>query len=251
MRADGRLLPGIAGRCFAVAAGLIATLGVPWSIPAARAQVQPGPSPGYVVVVGEGRVTVAPDVAQVRSGVTTVAKTVKESVETNSRTMAAVITSLTESGVGQKDIQTSQFSIQPVYGTPDQHSEAKLTGYRVSNQVTARLRHIDKLGDVLERLTAAGATEIGSVEFLVSDPSKALDEARQEAIADARRKAEVYARAAGIALGHVVSIAENTASVPGPAFARMQSLGVASQIPIATGDTTLHASATVGFDLVK
>jgi uncharacterized protein len=232
-----------------MAAGLIA-VGVADST-MARAQVQQPPSPGHVVVVGEGRVAVAPDVAQVRSGVTTTAKTVKESVETNSRTMAAVITALTESGIGQKDIQTSQFSLQPVYAAADQHSEPKLTGYRVSNQVTARIRHIDKLGDVLERLTAAGATEIGSVEFLVSDPSKALDEARQEAIADARRKAEVYAHAAGITLGHVVSIEENAAAIPGSMLPRMQALGAAPQVPIAAGDTTLHASATVGFDLVK
>lgn len=233
-----------------MAAGLIG-VGAPCSTTTAHAQLQQPPSPGYVIVVGEGRVAVAPDLVQVRSGVTTIAKTVKESVETNSRTMAAVITSLTESGIGQKDIQTSQFSIQPMYSVPDQHSEAKLTGYRVSNQVTARVRHIDKLGDVLERLTAAGATEIGSVEFLVSDPSKALDEARQEAVADARRKAEVYARAAGITLGHVVSIEENAGGLPGPILPRTQALGVAAQVPIAAGETTLHASATVVFDLAK
>lgn len=233
-----------------MAAGLIATWVADCPAPA-RAQMEQRPAPGYVVVVGEGRVAVAPDVAQVRSGVTTTAKTVKEAVETNSRTMAGVITSLTESGIAQKDVQTSQFSIQPIYATQDQHSEPRLTGYRVSNQVTAKVRHIDKLGDVLEHLTAAGATDVGNVEFLVSDPSKALDEARQEAIADARRKAEVYARAAGVALGRVVSIEEDGVALPGSVSARLHAVGAIAQVPIATGESTLHASVTVSFDLAK
>jgi uncharacterized protein YggE len=209
-------------------------------------------APGYVVVVGEGKVTVPPDLAQVRSGVTTTAKTVKEAVETNSRTMAAAITSLTESGIAQRDVQTSQFSIQPVYTPPDQHSETKLTGYRVSNQVTAKVRHIDKLGDVLERLVAAGATDVWTVEFLVSDPSRALDEAREAAIADARRKAEVFARAAGVNVGRVVSIEEAGAALPVAMAPRMQTLGgPAPPVPVVTGENTLRAMVTVGFDLAK
>ncbi len=214
-----------------------------------RAQAQERPTPGHVVVVGEGKVAVAPDLAQVRSGVTTVAKTVKEAVETNSRTMAAVITSLTESGIVQKDIQTSQFSIQPVYAPTDgQHPESKLTGYRVSNQVTAKVRRIEKLGDVLERLVAAGATDVWNVEFLVSDPSKALDEAREAAIADARRKAEVFARAAGATVGRVISI-EEAGAMP-PPFPRIGA-AAAMPVPIATGENTLRATVTVGFDLAK
>ena len=219
-----------------------------WAAPT-RAQAPPA----RVVVSGEGKVNVIPDLAQVRSGVTTNAKNVKEAVESNSRIMAAIITALTESGIAQKDIQTAQFSIQPVYSSQDQHSESKLTAYRVSNQVIAKIRHIDKLGDVLERLAAAGATDVWNIDFMVSDPSKALDEAREAAIADARRKAEVFARAAGVTLGRVVTIEEEGAAAE-PLSTRNRALTAAREaapVPIATGENTLRAVVIVGFDLTK
>ena len=206
-----------------------------------------------MVVSGEGKVNVVPDLAQVRSGVTTNAKNVKEAVESNSRIMAAIITALTESGIAQKDVQTAQFSIQPVYSSQDQHSESKLTAYRVSNQVIAKIRHIDKLGDVLERLAAAGATDVWNIDFMVSDPSKALDEARETAIADARRKAEVFARAAGVTLGRVVTIEEEGAAAE-PLSMRNRPMAAArdaAAVPIASGENTVRAVVTVGFDLAK
>jgi len=205
-----------------------------------------------VIVVGEGTVSAEPDLAEIRSGVTTNAKTPKEATESNSRSMAAILTALTEAGVAQKDIQTSRFSIQPVYAPQDQRSEPKLISYRVANQVTAKIRHIDKLGDILERLATAGATDVWNVDFQVSDPGKSLDEARTAAIADARRKAEVYARAAGAALGRVVSIEEQS----GSSFPIMRSTALAAtpkgaSVPISVGENTLHAVVTVSFDLVR
>jgi uncharacterized protein len=223
--------------------------GVAGFIAPARAQAPPA----RVVVSGEGKVNVVPDLAQVRSGVTTNAKNVKDAVESNSRTMAAIITALTESGIAQKDIQTAQFSIQPVYSSQDQHAEPKLTAYRVSNQVIAKIRHIDKLGDVLDKLAAAGATDVWNIDFMVSDPSKALDEAREAAIADARRKAEVFARAAGVTLGRVVVIEEEGAAAE-PLAMHNRAMAAGREtvaVPIASGENTLRAVVTVGFDLAK
>jgi uncharacterized protein YggE len=206
-----------------------------------------------LIVSGEGKVSVVPDLAQFRSGVTTDAKNVKDAVESNSRTMAGIITALTQSGIPQKDIKTAQFSIRPVYSSQDQHSESKLTAYRVSNQVIAKTRHIDKLGDMLDRLTAAGATDVRNIDFLVSDPSKALDEAREAAIADARRKAEVFARAAGVTLDRVVSIEEEggTAERLSRRNRAMTEALDAVAVPIAGGENTLRAVVTVGFDIAK
>ena len=204
-----------------------------------------------VVVTGEGSVSVAPDVVQIRSGVTTRGKTVREATETNSKTMAAILTALTESGIPQKDVRTAQLSIQPVYASQDSGKEQKLVGYSVANHVSAKIKHIDRLGDVLDRLIAAGATDLWNVEFLVSDPGKALDQAREAAIADARRKAEVYARAAGVTLGRVVSIEEESgSSSPVP----MRALGQPApsmQMPIAPGESTLRARVTVGFEIAR
>jgi uncharacterized protein YggE len=200
-----------------------------------------------IVVIGEGTVTVAPDLALVRGGASTRAPTVKEAADTNSRTMTAIIDKLVEAGIDGKDIQTSEFSIQPVYASADSHSAQKPVGFNVSNQVTAKIRTIGKVSDMLDRMIAAGANNVWNVEFLVSDPSKALDEARRSAIADARRKAELYANAAGVALGPVVSVTEQGTTVPG--LVRMRGMAANVEPPIAAGEDTLRVSVSVGFAL--
>jgi hypothetical protein len=211
------------------------------------------PSPqARVIVVGEASVTAPPDYAEVRGGVTTTAKTVKEATDANSKLMAAATGALLDSGVAQTDIQTSEFSIEPVYTSKTSSDEPKLSGYRVSNQVNVKIRQLAKVGEVLDRLVAAGATDVGNVQFLLSDPSKALDQAREAAVADARRKAELYARASGLNLGRVAWITES------PEFAllattsdrRMKSTAMAA-VPIQSGENTLHASITVGFDIAQ
>ena len=171
-----------------------------WLFAALPAQAQPAqPMPAArVVVIGEGSVSVAPDYARLSGGVATRAKTVKEATDANSKLMNAVTAALLDSGIAQQDIQTSRFSIQPVYAPPQPQTEPRLTGYSVSNQVSVTVRQIAKLGETLDRMVAAGATDVGNVAFLIADPSKALDQAREAAVADARRKAELYARASGL-----------------------------------------------------
>src|SRR5262249_35711090 len=134
---------------------------------------------------------------------------------------------------------------QPVYAQQEPRS---LTGYSVSNQVSVTIRQIDKVGDVLDRVVAAGATDAGNIAFLVSDPSKALDQAREAAIADARRKAEVFAKAGGVRLGAVQWITEDAGSgTPVPVMAR----AAAAPVPISTGEDTLRVRITVGFDIAR
>jgi uncharacterized protein len=201
-----------------------------------------------IVVMGEGSISVTPDYAQIRSGVTTRAKTVKEGVDANSKLMVAIIAALKDAGVADKDIQTARFSIQPVYALQEPRTEPKLSGYSVSNQVNVTIREIGKVGDVLDRVVAAGATDAGNVSFLVSDASKALDQTREAAIADARRKAEVYAKASGVQLGRVEWITEDTGSAPSvPMMTRAE----AAPVPIAAGENTLRVRVTVGFDIAR
>ncbi|MEZ5889971.1 MAG: SIMPL domain-containing protein [Xanthobacteraceae bacterium] len=201
-----------------------------------------------IVVTGEGKVSVAPDIAQVRSGVTTRGKTVQEAAEANSKVMTAILTALTESRIPQKDVQTAQLSIQPAYAAPKPGEERRLIGYDVGNHVIVTIRPIDRLGDVLDRMIAAGATEVGNVELLASNPGKALDQARETAVADARRKAEVYARAAGVMLGRVVSIEEGS-GLSGPAPRRALAQAAGMQMPITPGENTLHATVTMVFEI--
>jgi uncharacterized protein YggE len=248
-------LPAVAGASFRRSFVVLAAAAAIFAPPGARAQQraqQPQPMADQrIVVSGDGSVSVPPDRAQVRSGVTTRAVTVKEAVAANSKLMSAVLAALGDAGIPPKDIQTSQFSIRPVYAQ-EPRNEPKLTGYSVSNQVTVILREIGKVGDTLDRIIAAGATDAGNIAFLVNDPSKALDQAREAAVADAKRKAEVYAKAAGVQLGRVAWITEGSASGPLPPVPMMaRAAGGAAPVPIAAGEDTLRAHVTVGFDIAR
>jgi len=215
----------------------------------AQAQ-QPQPEPqARVIVTGEGSVSVAPDYAQISSGVTTRAKTAKEAADANSKLMAAITAALLNAGIAQKDIQTSRFSVQPIYATTPGNTDRKLAGFAVSNQVSVTIRQIGMVGEILDKLIATGATDVGDVEFLHSDLSKALDQAREAAVADARRKAELYARAAGLTLGRVAWITEDSANAPPMPMAAMRGGLAAAPVPISAGEDTLQARITVGFDI--
>jgi uncharacterized protein len=216
---------------------------------------QPPPPPGSptpparIIVTGEGSVTVPPDYAEITSGVTTKAKTAKEATDANSKAMAAINTALQSAGVAPADIQTSRFSVAPVYGPPQPNSVPKLVGFSVSNQLGIKVRQIGQVGAILDALIAAGATDAGSVEFLHSDTSKTLDQARQAAIADARRKAELYAQAAGLTLGGVAWITEEPAYAPSSPVGGVRMMAATSAVPIAAGEDTLRTQITVGFNV--
>jgi uncharacterized protein len=235
-------------RFFAGAAVALAIFVAPF----AQAQ-QPAAQPdGRVIVIGEGSVHVAPDYAQIRGGVTTKGKTVKEATDANSKLMAAITAAPLSAGIAQADIQTAQFSIQPVYAPPQPPNESKLAGYSVSNQVTVTVRTLGKVSEVLDRMVDAGVTDVSNVSFLHSDPAKALDQAREAAVADARRKAELYARALGFTLGRVAWVTEDAGLMPPVAVAKFRAqAAMAAPVPIAPGEDTLRVQITVGFDIAN
>lgn len=221
---------------------------------AAQAQQPPPPPPALpparIIVTGEGSVTVPPDYAQITGGVTTDAPTARAATDANSTLMASVNAALRKAGIAATDIQTSQFSVQPNYAPAQPNSAPKLTGFSVSNQVSVRVRQISKVGEVLDTLIGAGATEAGNVQFLHSDTSKTLDAARQAAIADARRKAEVYAQAAGIKLGGVAWISELPPNAQPVPYGAARAFAPAAAVPISPGEDTLRTQITVGFDVM-
>jgi len=215
----------------------------------AQAQAPYAVPPARIIVSGEGSVRAAPDFALVTVGATTQSATAKAATDANSRAMSAVMTALRDAGIAPIDIQTERFSVQPVYAPVGSFSgsQQKLSGFAVTDQVAVTVRQIDKVGDVLDRVIAAGANDVGGVQFLHADLSKALDAARAAALTDARRKAQLYAQAAGLALGAVSWVVEDQANVPQPRFvaARMS----ATPVPIAAGEDTLSVRITVGFDV--
>jgi uncharacterized protein len=238
----------VAQRILLLTFGLVASGSFTVPAQAQPSATQQAASEGRIVVIGEGSVSAAPDYAEVDGGVTTRGKTVKEASDANSRLMAAVTATLQDAGIVAKDIQTSRFSIQPIYTPADPHNEAKLGGYSVSNQINVTIHDIGKAGDVLDRLITAGVTNVGNIQFLHSDPSKLLDQAREAAVADARRKAEIYAKAAGIKLGHAIWITEEPAYAPPLPMMRMAAAApAAAPVPISMGEDSLQVRITVGF----
>ena len=158
--------------------------------------------------------SVAPDQAQIDGGVTSDAKTAREASEANNAAMGKVLLALKGAGIEEKDTQTSRLSLQPQYAPQPQPGSSPITGYRASNRVTIRVRDVAKVANVIDVLVGAGANDIGGINFTVSQPSKHLDEAREKAVADARRKAEIFAKAAGVTLGEPLSISEEGAPAP-------------------------------------
>jgi len=200
--------------------------------------------PPAISVTGEANVSVPPDQARIDGGVTSDAKTAREASDANNAAMGKVLQALKGAGIEEKDYQTSRLSLQPQYA-PNRAGPSPITGYRASNRVTVRIRDVTKVANVIDVLVGAGANDIGGINFMVSQASKLLDEAREKAIADARRKAEIYAKAAGVALGEPLSISEEGA--PTPVFRGKMASTMAAGAPVAQGEETLSVSVNVSW----
>ena len=166
--------------------------------------------------------------------------------EANNAAMGKVLLALKSAGIEGKDYQTSRLSLQPQFATPSKGSERPgIISFRASNRVTVRIRDVTKVANVIDALVTAGANEIGGINFTVTQASKHLDEAREKAIADARRKAEIYARAAGVTLGEPISISEEGAPVP--LYRGKMAAPMAAGAPVAQGEETLSVTVHVSW----
>jgi uncharacterized protein YggE len=207
--------------------------------------------PRIVTVSGSGEMKVKPDMAVVTSGVTTEAATAKAALTKNNAAMAAVMKALKDAGIDEDDIQTSNFSVSPVYASPQpgHASSPQISSYQVSNQVTVRIRKLSGLGSTLDSLVQAGSNQVNGISFDVADPSSVTNEARRKAIADARAKAELYAGAAGASVGSVMQISEVSMSPVMPVRYRMAEVATDASVPMAPGMNTLTANVTVTFEM--
>jgi uncharacterized protein YggE len=187
-----------------------------------------------------------PDAAVIRIGVTSSAKTAREASDANAKQMTSVMAAIKEAGIADRDVQTSRLSLQPQYD-PNKSGTARLLGFQVTNQLTIKIRDIDKLPAILDRAIAAGANEMSGIEFIVSEQSKLLDQARDDAIADGRRKAELYAKAAGVRVGQVIAISEEGSSPPPRPMVQAMRAGT---VPVAPGEQMLRASVSVTYAII-
>jgi uncharacterized protein len=198
-----------------------------------------------ISVTGEARISAPPDLAQIDAGVTSEAKTAREASDANNAAMGKVLLALKGAGVDEQDYQTSRLSLQPQNSQSRPGGPSTIVAYRASNRVTIRLHEVSKLANVIDIVVGAGANDIGGISFMVSQASKLLDDAREKAIADARRKAEIYARAAGVTLGAPISITEG--GLPAPISFRRMAAGAAEATPIAPGEETLQLTVSVSW----
>jgi uncharacterized protein YggE len=210
----------------ALAAIALVGCGVARAAPPAEAQAVPNEitTSRYITVVGSGKVNLSPDVAQITVGAQAATGTVAESKAEVDRQLAAILTTLKELGIAEKDIQTSSYSIHferepypPVMREGGVAETSSVQGaYRVSSTLHVTIRDIDAVGDVLDAVVAAGANQVYGVQFTVADDQAWQSKARELAVGDARERAQELATLSGVELGDVLSISEVVGSTPIP-----------------------------------
>lgn len=204
-----------------------------------------------VTVSASGDVSAEPDEATIATGVSSEAKTARDALSKNSEAMKKVIAELKDKGIDAKDIQTTQFNIEPVYVYPKEGQPPVLNAYRAHNMVSVKVRNLDKLGEVLDQLVTAGSNQMNGITFDVSKAETLKDEARKEAMANALRRAKLYAQAAGADVGEIVQISEDTVHHgPQPVvFAKRAMAAEAQSAPVERGSVDLEARVTATWKL--
>jgi uncharacterized protein YggE len=163
----------------------------------------------------------------------------------NNKAMAAVLAALKESGVADADVQTSRLSLEPQRN----RDNPQVTGFQATNRVSVTVREVNKVGEILDKLVTAGANTLSGIDFVVSDYSKLLDKVRADAVADAKRKAEIYVQAAGVGLGRPIMITEQGAPVR--PMLKMAAPAAGPAVPIAAGEEQISVSVTVAYELMR
>ena len=206
----------------------------------------------YITVSGKGEVSAAPDTAWISSGVNTKAKTAAEALKENNKLMEQVIDVFLDADIDPKNIQTSGFNVHPVYDYSRDNKPPKLAGYQVTNNVTVKVTNLKKLGDLLDDVVESGSNQISGIRFGFADDEALLDQAREAAIANARNKAKLYAEAANVDVGDVISISETGVRLPQPVYHRAESAQAKmmdSSVPVMGGEQEISASVTVVYVL--
>ena len=196
-------------------------------------------------VQGEGRASVAPDLATVSLGVTTQAPTAAQAMSDNATRQTAIIEALRAQGLAPADLQTQGLSLSPLQDYSREGQPPVITGYQAQNIVTARVRDLTRLGPMLDAMVAAGATDVQGISFSREDAAETEDRARTEAVAEARRRAEVIARAAGMELGPLVSLTDTSMTQgPRPMAMMARAADTEASTPVEAGELTLSAQVT-------
>lgn len=236
----------------------------------------PQNQPHEISVSGEGKAYLKPDVAMVSFGVTSQAQKSQDAVNQNNTKMNAVIAAVKALGVEDKDIQTTGYNLNPVYSydrgggvmpmdaisgsapssmyypVPGPGSPV-ITGYSLEQQVSVKIRNFDNINSILDKATAAGATNVGQLNFTVDNPEMARAEAREKAIKDAKEKINSIAKQSGLRVGKLVNVYEGYNSYPMYATGSAMKDSIAPSPSVApeiqTGQMEISSSVTLTFQV--
>ena len=244
---------------------LLAALAIGIALPGAPSAMaqQVGPVPAIeaghtlLTVTAQGSSARTPDMAGYSAGVTTQGASASEALSANSAKMSRVMAALKQAGIADRDIQTSNLSLNPIYAQPKRLPDGnyedgpqRIVGYQASNTVSVRHRKLEDMGKVIDALVKAGANQVNGPNFMLAEPDAAQDEARTTAMKDARARANLYAKAAGLRVARIVSISESGGYVPQPVmYMRKEAMDVAAAPPVAAGELETNVNVTVQFEL--
>ena len=211
---------------------------------------------GTLTVTGTGTISKAPDMAIISAGVQSRAKNAETALDDNNTKMQALFAELEKAGIEKKDIQTDNFNIHPELFYPKSSSNneprpPQIVGYTVNNQVSVKIHKLDGVGSVLTALVNAGANNMSGLRFDISNKEELLDEARKAAVADARRKANIYATELGVEIDRLTSLSESGGYNPQPVRMRAMAMEAASPVPVAEGTVGLTVSVNTIWELTK
>lgn len=218
---------------------------------------EPEKQPARINVTGTASVDVAPDMAILSLGVLRQEKTARAALDANNAAMAEVLASMKEAGIADKDLQTSNFSIQPRYQhhrpkKGETQKPPKIVGYNVSNNLTVRIRDLTKVGEVLDRSVSLGVNNGGNIRFTNDDPKQAISVARGNAMRDAVDRATILTQAGGVSLGPIISIDEHSSAPRPMAMARGKMMAesmAADSVPIASGENSYSVTVNVSWEI--
>jgi hypothetical protein len=208
-----------------------------------------------ISVIGEGFAKAAPDMAILTLGVVRQADTAAEAVKANNAAMADVIAAMKDAGIAETDLQTADFSVQPRYVYPNDatgQSEPKIVGYTAQNTLTVRIRSLPDTGAVLDRAVSLGVNSTGGLVFTNDDPSAFLTEARKQAMADAVSRAKTLAEAAGVSVGRILDISEQSFQPQPIALGRAKMMAAEAAdaaVPIQGGENEYRITVNAAFEI--
>ncbi|MDP3762803.1 MAG: SIMPL domain-containing protein [bacterium] len=202
-----------------------------------------------ISVTGEGKIFVKPDIGEIGFAINSEAAKIEDAQARATEVINKVVSMLKEKGVEEKDIQTTNYSINPQYDYPD--GARRFRSWQVAQSLKVKIRDLTKTGELISGAAELGVNQVGSLSFTTDDPTKLQAEARDKAIADAKKKAEELAAKLGIKLGKIVSYGEFGGPGPISYFgAAEKGMGGDFSVPqIPTGENEIRVNVTISYQL--